>query len=217
MEHRAYLLLLAERAGARVPNVVAAGTAGDLGHALLVTDDEAGQPLSELDEHSLTDSILDDAWQNLSNLHRAHLAHGNLHLGAVVLRADGTTLIDDFSQTSSSASDERLALDGAEFLASTAAIVGVARAVDAMTRTLERDEVEQLLPLLQPTAMFATGAPRDSPRPRACSLSYAARPLRRSTCPSQHSLNFAGSPRPTSPWRRVPRSGSISSSVSSPV
>ena len=153
VEHRAYLLLLAERAGARVPNVVAAGTAGDLGHALLVTDDEAGQPLSELDEHSLSDSILDDAWQNLSNLHRAHLAHGNLHLGAVVLRADGTTLIDDFSQTSSSASDERLALDGAELLAGTAAIVGVARAVDAMTRTLDRDEVEQVLPLLQPSAM----------------------------------------------------------------
>ncbi len=153
VEHRAYLLLLAERAGARVPEIVAAGTAGDLGHALFVTADEAGQPLSDLDEHSLTDAVLDDAWRNLARLHSAHIAHGNLSLGSVVLRDDGTTLIDDFARASSSASAERTALDGAELLAGTAAIVGTPRAVDAMTRALDREEIEQILPLLQVTAM----------------------------------------------------------------
>ena len=153
VEHRAYLLLLAERAGVHVPDIVAAGTAGDLGHALLVTDDEGGQPLSELDDHSLTDATLDDAWRNLSKLHTAHLAHGNLHLGTVVLRDDGTTLIDDFSRASSSAPAERTALDGAELLAGTAAIVGTPRAVDAMAKALEHEEIERILPLLQATAM----------------------------------------------------------------
>jgi uncharacterized membrane protein YbhN (UPF0104 family) len=153
VEHRAYLLLLAERAGARVPEVLAAGTAGDLGHALLVTDDEGGRRLDALDEKTFTDALLDDVWHNLTSLHRARLAHGNLALGNIVQLDDGTTALDDFSRASSSASRERMALDGAELLAGTASIVGVRRAVDAMTRTLDRDEIEQILPLLQTSAM----------------------------------------------------------------
>jgi len=48
VEHEAYLTLMAERAGARVATVVAAGPAGPAKDALLVTLPPTGRPLSEL-------------------------------------------------------------------------------------------------------------------------------------------------------------------------
>lgn len=153
VEHRAYLHLLAQRAGACVPDVVAAGTAGDLGHALLVTAHEDGRPFSTLDESSVTDAVLDDAWENLARLHAGRLAHGNLRLDDVVVLDDGTTALRGLSNAAASASSERLALDSAELLAGTATIVGVERAVAAMARTLDSDEIERVLPLLQPSAI----------------------------------------------------------------
>jgi uncharacterized membrane protein YbhN (UPF0104 family) len=153
VEHRAYLLLLADRAGSRVPEVVAAGTAGDLGHALLVTEALPGRPFSQLSADELTDRILDDAWRNIKRLHDARLAHGGLSLDNIILLPDGTTALADFSHTSSSASTERLALDSAELLAGSAAIVGESRAIEAALRVLGNGEVEALLPLLQPSAM----------------------------------------------------------------
>ncbi len=47
VEHEAYLTLMAERAGARVPRVLAAGPAGPARDALLVTRPPAGRRLSE--------------------------------------------------------------------------------------------------------------------------------------------------------------------------
>lgn len=153
VEHRAYLSLLADRAGVQVPEVIAAGTAGDLDHALLVTDALGGRRLSTVDASELTDAVLDDAWQNVERLHRARLAHGNLHLGNIALLDDGTTLLGDLSRTETSASSERRSLDRAELLVSTGAVVGVDRAVAAMMRTLDHDQVEAVLPLLQTSAM----------------------------------------------------------------
>jgi uncharacterized membrane protein YbhN (UPF0104 family)/tRNA A-37 threonylcarbamoyl transferase component Bud32 len=153
VEHRAYLSLLADRAGVQVPEVIAAGTAGDLGHALLVSDALDGRLLSTVDASELTDAVLDDAWQNIERLHGARLAHGNLYLGHVALLDDGTTLLGDLSSTEASASPERQSLDRAELLVSTAAVIGVDRAVDAMARALDHDQIEAALPLMQTSAM----------------------------------------------------------------
>lgn len=46
VEHEAYLVMMAERAGARVPAVLAAGPAGPARDALLVTNPPPGRPLS---------------------------------------------------------------------------------------------------------------------------------------------------------------------------
>jgi uncharacterized membrane protein YbhN (UPF0104 family) len=153
VEHGAYLLLLARRAGVVTPDVVAAGTAGDLDHALLVTQDPAGRALSAIDEHLLTDEVLRDAWGNLDRLHAAHLAHGQPSLDNVELLADGTTALVGFDRTSSSAPPERMAHDNAELLAATAARVGVAPALDAAAATIGSEALEQTLPLLEPSAL----------------------------------------------------------------
>ena len=48
VEHEAYLTMMAERAGARVPEVLAAGPAGPARDALLVTRPPAERPLADL-------------------------------------------------------------------------------------------------------------------------------------------------------------------------
>jgi uncharacterized membrane protein YbhN (UPF0104 family) len=53
VEHEAYLTLLAERAGARVPAVLAAGPAGPARDALLVTRPPSGAPLSSFPPYVL--------------------------------------------------------------------------------------------------------------------------------------------------------------------
>jgi uncharacterized membrane protein YbhN (UPF0104 family) len=153
VEHGAYLLLLARRAGVVLPDVVAAGTAGDLDHALLVTQDPSGRALSAVDENALTVEVLRDAWGNLDRLHEAHLAHGQPSLDSVQLLPDGTTALVDLDRASSSAPPERMAHDNAELLAATAARVGVPRALDAALAVIAPEALEDALPMLEPSAL----------------------------------------------------------------
>lgn len=153
VEHRAYLLLLAERTGARLTEVVGAGTAGAVGHALLVTLEPPGRPLATLDPAAITDDVLDDMWRNLARLHQARLAHGNVSLDNVFVDHDGTTALVDLSRSSTSAPGERMARDGAELLAGTAVLLGAPRAVAAAVRNVSHEHMVAILPLLQTTAM----------------------------------------------------------------
>ena len=62
IEHQAYVLLLAGKTGARVPELVAAGLAGWRDDAVLVVRNPDGSPLVPRRSRRLTDSVLDDAW-----------------------------------------------------------------------------------------------------------------------------------------------------------
>jgi uncharacterized membrane protein YbhN (UPF0104 family) len=59
VEHEAYLTLMAERGGARVPEVLAAGPAGPAHDALLVTRPPRGDPLSGFDPYVPPDPTVD--------------------------------------------------------------------------------------------------------------------------------------------------------------
>ena len=52
VEHEAYLTMMAERAGAKVPEVLAAGPAGPARDALLVTRPPAGRPLADFAQYT---------------------------------------------------------------------------------------------------------------------------------------------------------------------
>jgi uncharacterized membrane protein YbhN (UPF0104 family)/tRNA A-37 threonylcarbamoyl transferase component Bud32 len=155
LEHRAYLLLLAERAGVPVPDVVIAGVAGPNDTALLVMRDPGGVPLRDLAPVRITDAVLDDVWANVQRLHGARLAHGDLRTANVRLRDDGSTALVDFGHASSGAPDERRRLDAVEFLVTSAALVGAERALAAATRGLGPDRLADVLPMLEPTALPA--------------------------------------------------------------
>ena len=156
VEHQAYVLFLAGRTGARLPDVVAAGLAGWRDDAIVVVRNPPGVRLSELEPERVTDAVLDDAWTNLMRLHDGRIAHGNPWVGNVVLDDAGTTGLVGLGDAVPSATDARLRLDRVQLLATTAQLVGKERALAAAHRALSTDDLVGLLALLEPTAL--TGA-----------------------------------------------------------
>jgi hypothetical protein len=65
VEHEAYLTMRAAQAGARVPEIVEAGTAGPSSDALLVYRLPAGTMLSEADASQVSDAALADLYRQL--------------------------------------------------------------------------------------------------------------------------------------------------------
>jgi undecaprenyl-diphosphatase len=151
VEHQAYTLLLAERAGTRVPEVVVAGKAGP-DAALLVERPAEGPRMSEVEPKAVTARVLNDAWRQVTRMHSGRVAHGALNARHLVLTDKGVT-ITDFENAGGAASPERRAADVAELLASTAAIVGDDKAIAAALRGVGSAEVAAALPYLQSPAL----------------------------------------------------------------
>ncbi len=156
VEHRAFLLVLAERSGASVPQLVAAGTAGELDDALLVTVDPDGVRLDELDPDQLTDAVLDAAWGEVGVLHAGRIVHGDLRAHDVVLCPSGTVGLVGFSGIAPVDDGPAAAIDDATLLVTTATLVGPERALAALERHGGAGALTTVLPLLQPAALSAS-------------------------------------------------------------
>ncbi|HTN78640.1 MAG TPA: lipopolysaccharide kinase InaA family protein, partial [Acidimicrobiales bacterium] len=151
VEQEAFALLLAERAGAFVPSVLVVGTAGR-GTALLATRALEGVPLAQLRASEVTDGTLREVWHNIAVLHDAGVTHGRLNAHHVLLTDCGPEIVD-FADASSRHSDTRRQGDVAEFLVSSATIVGEGRAVSCALHVLGADELASSLPYLQTPAL----------------------------------------------------------------
>src|SRR4051794_7905423 len=152
VEHEAYTLLLAQRAGVHVPEVVVAGTAGP-GAALIVERRLDGRCLSELDADEVSDALLVDLWRQVGALHDARVAHGSLSARHVRITDDGSPVICEFLATMTGAQERRRVADLAELLVSTAVIVGDDRAVAAFRTALGTDALGEVIPMLQLPAL----------------------------------------------------------------
>lgn len=153
VEHEALILLLATRSGARVPELIAVGVAGARDDALLVVRHPAGPTLEDIDADRVTDSVLDDAWANLGELHRADIAHGDVTGRRLVVDRDGRTGLIRLDRAETSAPGGHLALDDVQLLIATADRVGVDQALAAAQRALGDDELAARLPYLEPAAL----------------------------------------------------------------
>ena len=151
VEHEAFVTLLAERAGVRVLPVVAAGMASER-DGLLVTE-ATGRPLGTLAPGEIDDQLLEGIWRNAARLHALGVAHHRLDSSRVVVRPDGTAAFGDFGGAAVAADDADLAADRAQVLVATALAAGVERAVAAALAGLGPDQLQQVLPLLQPAAL----------------------------------------------------------------
>jgi glycosyltransferase 2 family protein len=151
VEQEAFALLLAERAGARVPSVLVVGTAG-AGTALLATRATNGRRFADLAADDVTDEVLCDIWRGVACLHTARVAHGRLNARHIVLTADGPEIVE-FSDASFAGSDAQRLADVAELLVSTATIVGNDRAVSSARQVLGADDLAAALPYLQSPAL----------------------------------------------------------------
>jgi uncharacterized membrane protein YbhN (UPF0104 family)/membrane-associated phospholipid phosphatase/tRNA A-37 threonylcarbamoyl transferase component Bud32 len=153
VEHQAYVGLLAERAGVRVPDVLVAGTAGP-GAALIVARMEPGRPLSEFTPDEVDDALLDALWEQVRRLQIARVAHGDLNTDNFVI-AEGRTepVLIGFVHATTGADPRARAADVANLLASTAVLVGDERAVAALTRVMGTDVLDDVIPVLQRPAL----------------------------------------------------------------
>jgi glycosyltransferase 2 family protein len=151
VEHQAYTMVLAQRAGVQVPEVVVAGTAGP-GAALVATHAVQGKRLDELTADAVSDELLADLWHQVGNLHEALVAHGELNTHHVAV-VDRRPVILGFLSSTTGADEQHRSTDMADLLTSTAVLVGDDRAVGALATALGADALEEVIPLLQAPAL----------------------------------------------------------------
>ena len=151
VEYEAFVMLTAQQAHVRVPNVLAAAVPiGPV--AVLVEQLPAGTPIGALAPAELTDELLDDCWGQLRRLHAARIAHGCLDADHV-LADQGQVTVVGWQRAVTSAEPAQLHRDTAQLLAATAGLVGLRRGVDAAARNLGRADLSAALPFLQPPAL----------------------------------------------------------------
>jgi uncharacterized protein (TIRG00374 family) len=148
VEHEAYVTLMAQRAGAGVPDVVAAGTAGP-DAAMVVEEYPSGRPLHLLEAAEVTPAVIAAVWQTLARLRAAGIAHGHPTADRFIIGADGGVCLTDFSASSTGAQAVNLDRDVAELLAATAVLVGAQDATAAALASVGPDAVRDALPFVQ--------------------------------------------------------------------
>ena len=152
IEHRAFALLLAERAGVKVPSVVSASTIGSRGDATLVLDSVKGTTLDQLSQDQITDDFLVDTWTELSKLHDAGITHGGIWSQTFLLTDSGAAFTDLPTANTTPDSDAYF-LDRVALLATLADSVGDERAIASAQSSLGKEGLAALLPYLQTTAL----------------------------------------------------------------
>jgi uncharacterized membrane protein YbhN (UPF0104 family)/tRNA A-37 threonylcarbamoyl transferase component Bud32/membrane-associated phospholipid phosphatase len=151
VEHVAYALVLAEKAGVHAPTVLKTGLAGP-DAALLVTDVPAGRPLAELGD-ALTDPLLAAIWAEVQALHGAGITHGDLEPNRILVDEGGTVSFVDLGTAEVSSDDYWRNRDVAALLTTTALIVDSDRAVAAAIGAVGQEGVAAAIPLIQPAAL----------------------------------------------------------------
>ncbi|HEY2521888.1 MAG TPA: lysylphosphatidylglycerol synthase transmembrane domain-containing protein [Streptosporangiaceae bacterium] len=150
VERDAFLTFRAAQAGAAVPEIVEAGTAGPSGDALLVSRLPAGTALAEADAAEVDDATLDAIYGQLLILRRARIAHGAISGAAVLVDpAKQTAAVADFRNATGQASPDQLDRDLAGALAAAAVTVGAQRAAASAARSLDPDLLAGALRHLQ--------------------------------------------------------------------
>lgn len=177
-ERTALLTYAAWAAGVRTPRLLALAEADD--SMLLVQQHHFGAvPLRELPPESLSDEILDAAWEQLQLAHQAGLAHRALTSDVVLvdleppfvepLPGSGTTrppavVLTGWDAGDVASSELARRVDVAQLLALLALRVGARRAVESAARVIDDDELAAIGPLLQTIALPRTT--RDEARER---------------------------------------------------
>lgn len=149
VEHEALAMLMAERAGAAVLTLVAAGRSGQ-GDALIVTSAPASSLSGTVDPG---DDLLDGFWRALVALHAAGMSHGRIDGRHLVVRADGTAALADLADADLNADEGDQQVDSARLLVTMALAVGHDRALASAHRVLGSSGLVNLLPYLQPAAL----------------------------------------------------------------
>jgi uncharacterized protein (TIRG00374 family) len=148
VEHEALLAMKAASDGIRTPALVAISDVGT-DSSLLSFKRIEGDSLDRIEPDAFTDEVALGIWSQVAELRRHRIAHRNLKPSNVVLGSDGRPWLIDFGFAELSASDQLLAGDVAELLASMTLSIGPQRAVSAAVDALGVDAIRQALPRVQ--------------------------------------------------------------------
>jgi uncharacterized membrane protein YbhN (UPF0104 family)/tRNA A-37 threonylcarbamoyl transferase component Bud32 len=156
IEHRAYLLMLAERGSVPAPRVIDSGPVGTRGDVVLVSRDSEGDCFDAIrtqDQALITDAILDSAWQSLDSLHRVGISHGAICPSALRLQSDTSVSFVDLADADGRPSADALVLDRIALLVTLASLSSTDRSLAAAQRALDSDGLRAMQPLLEATAL----------------------------------------------------------------
>jgi len=165
-EHEAYVTLRAKVAlNGAGPDLVAAGRAGPSRDGVVVTRRPVGRPVRTLLEEpdSVSDATVAALFDAVGALAQESLSHGSIDPDHVVVRDDGTVVIDDFLHGTSAASPQRAARDLASAITIGALLVGPERAVHEALESVGQQGLASALAYFQaaalPPALAATVKP----------------------------------------------------------
>jgi uncharacterized membrane protein YbhN (UPF0104 family)/tRNA A-37 threonylcarbamoyl transferase component Bud32 len=149
-EHEAFLTLLAQKGGVPTQDVVSAGvTAED--DAILVLE-LRGEPLADLPDEKVTDTVLGDVWDAVDRLHESAIAHGQIDPFHVWVD-DGQVTLADLSGATIAPSDHQRRVDHAQALVTSVVIAGTERGLAAAHAALEAEGLAEVVPYLQMPAL----------------------------------------------------------------
>lgn len=153
VEHEAFLTLLAEKRGALVNPVVAAG-ADAIGDALLVVR-PLGRPLSDVAPDLAPAEVVavaDRAWRSLALLHGAGIAHGSIDADRLYLH-DDVVRFANLGSSSVGGSRHSLLVDRAQLIVTLATAFGIERAAASAMTALGADGLGEVSPFVQAAAL----------------------------------------------------------------
>ncbi len=153
IEHESLAMLLAEKRGVSVPEVLTVGMTRT-GDALLVTD-LADHSLANTTADEVDDELLDAVWKLLGELHDAGISHGSLDDIHIWVDASGGLQLMGFSDAVINPTDDQIHQDVAAMLVLTAIGAGPDRAIAAARRARGDDDLAAMLPVLQTAALNA--------------------------------------------------------------
>jgi len=156
VDHEAFVLLLAEHAGVRVPAFVALWHDPQADIAFLFQELIDGRSLDSLAPDDLPADVVEQAFRQLARLHGVGIAHRDLRPANLVLAHDGTLFLIDFGYAESSASVRQRNLDRAELMVSLALIADPKTVVDTFVEVFSIEDLTAILPFMQTHALSAT-------------------------------------------------------------
>jgi uncharacterized membrane protein YbhN (UPF0104 family)/tRNA A-37 threonylcarbamoyl transferase component Bud32 len=151
VEHEGLALLMAGKAGVRVPDVVIAALGPDR-DAVVVTRQPDVTPLEVADPDDVSDETLVDLWRQVEGLHKAGISHGRLNLSNVLVDDEGPLLVD-LSAATLGAPQSALDIDLAELLVACSVLVGPQRALAKAVEAGFGDAMARAEPYLQRAAL----------------------------------------------------------------
>jgi undecaprenyl-diphosphatase len=167
VEHEALLSYSATAAGVQTPALISVGTVGDERYAMLLAYRAIdGRSLESYDD--VPDAVIGAVWEQIRVLHDHGIAHRDLRLANILLDGSGRPWMIDFGFSELAASRLLLDNDIAEFVTSSATIVGPERAVRSAVEVIGPDGVAGAAGRIQAAAL--SGATRTAIKQRGDGL-----------------------------------------------